>query len=194
MLSKPFAILGLCLFLGISEMAIAITMKNPAIKKENSHKPVTFFSFVEQVLSVHPAVLSAQVDIDIAKIRVDNSKKLLSMAVLEIQNEEETYNDGVSQTTVWRDIQSVRQEEAALLLKMASANLVSEKERVAGELVAVIVRYLGYRDMNFTAKNRVQLIKKIIMNGSDKTIANFPLTISRSYLDLPTKDRPPRNA
>jgi len=165
MSSKPLVVLGLCacLFLGISGTAYATKMKNSVVTKEHTRKPVEFLAFVERVLSEHPTILSVQAESDMAQARVAASEKPLYNPELEIEAENvvvSTYTLGITQTIDWYDKRSARNHEAELLLQTASANLLSAKEHVAGELMAVLVRYLSIRDMNVLTKSRVQLIDR----------------------------------
>lgn len=176
MLSKTFVILSVCagMFFAISGIANATNIENPVIKENNVHESGELLTFVEGMLLEHPAILSAQADVDIAKARAEGSEKPLYNPELEIEAEDasvSTYTLGITQTIDWYDKRSARYDEAEFLLQTAKANLFSVKEQVTGELIAVIVRYLSRRDMNDLTKSQVQLMDRFVQLVKRRQVA-----------------------
>jgi len=146
MFSKPMflkhcVIVGLCSFFvfGASGTASAIKMKQSAIKIEKAIAPSPLALLVKTMLSEHPTILMAQVDIDMAEARLQRNHRVTKSVI---------------------ETSSVA--EAQLLLQVATANMVSAKEQLAADLVSVIVQCLSYRDLNIVAKKRVQQITQFV--------------------------------
>lgn len=142
--------------------------KNP---KQNDAQ---FTKFIDDILAVHPSLLSAQAEMEAAKLALLGSRNAVSNPELQFNAENTdvtTYQLGIAQTIDWHNKKTANEGDAKLLLKSTQIGYLATYERIASELLFAIVQYLSSRDAGLLAKKRVSLMQQFVKIANSRQSA-----------------------